>query len=57
MTPGCTTGPREMPWGSVEVEVRTPENARVVMTAARPFVAGSDSARFLEGIGIEAPAP
>jgi len=57
VTPGCTTGPREMPWGSVEVEVRTPENARVVMTAARPFVAGSDSARFLEGIGIEAPAP
>ncbi|MGO1289317.1 MAG: VOC family protein [Cellulosimicrobium funkei] len=57
VTPGCTTGPREMPWGSVEVEVRTPENARVVMTAARPFVAGSDPARFLEGIGIEAPAP
>ncbi|KAJ8140688.1 hypothetical protein OY671_006127 [Metschnikowia pulcherrima] len=45
VTPGCTTGPREMPWGSVEVEVRTPENARVVMTAARPFVAGSDPAR------------
>ncbi|MBM7819982.1 hypothetical protein JOE63_002459 [Cellulosimicrobium cellulans] len=55
VSPGCTTGPREMPWGSVEVEVRTPENTRVVMTAARPYDPGSDAARFLDGIGIEAP--
>ncbi len=55
VSPGCTTGPREMPWGSVEVEVRTPESTRVVMTAARPYDPDSDAARFLDGIGIEAP--
>lgn len=56
VSPGCTTGPRDMPWGSVEVEVRTPENTRVVMTAARPYDPGSDAARFIEGMGIGAPA-
>jgi hypothetical protein len=55
VSPGCTTGPRETPWGSLEVEVRTPENTRVVMTAARPYDPESDAARFLHDIGIEAP--
>ncbi len=35
--PGCTTGPHDTPWNSVEVEVVTPENARVVFTAAKPL--------------------
>lgn len=55
LSPGSVTGPRAMPWNSVEIEVRTPEDARVVMTAARPFRPGSDEARFLRDIGIEAP--
>ncbi|MFE1170752.1 VOC family protein [Nocardiopsis sp. NPDC058789] len=53
--PGSTTGPRQMPWGSVEVEVTTPENARVVMTAARPYDPESPEARFLRESGIEGP--
>jgi len=57
VSPGCTTGPRDTPWGSVEVEVRTPENTRVVMTAARPYDPESDAARYIRGMGIEAPAP
>jgi hypothetical protein len=56
VSPGCTTGPRDTPWGSVEVEVRTPENTRVVMTAARPYDPDSDAARFIQGMGIDAPA-
>ncbi|WP_313663282.1 VOC family protein [Cellulosimicrobium cellulans] len=56
VSPGCTTGPRETPWGSLEVEVRTLENTRVVMTAARPYDPESDAARFLQDIGIEAPS-
>ncbi len=37
LVPGCTSGPREMPWNSVELTVVTPENTRVVLTAARPI--------------------
>ncbi|MFD6391714.1 VOC family protein [Nocardia sp. NPDC060259] len=55
MSPGCTTGPRLMPWNSIELEVRTPENIRVVMTAARPWDPDSPEAAHLRSIGIEAP--
>lgn len=37
------------------MEVITPENARVVFTAAKPFDPASQEARNLEGIGITAP--
>ncbi|MFC6012421.1 VOC family protein [Nocardia lasii] len=53
--PGCTTGPTPMPWNSVELRVRTPENAQVVMTAARPYDPDSPEAAYLRAIGIEAP--
>lgn len=53
VSPGSTTGPRTMPWNSVEVEVRTPEDVRVVMTAARPYDPTSIEAGFLRGIGID----
>ncbi|MDO3646723.1 VOC family protein [Nocardia mangyaensis] len=52
--PGCTAGPRQMPWNSVELEVRTPENTRVIMTAARPYDPDSPEAAHLRSIGIEA---
>ena len=37
------------------VEVLTPENVRVVFTAAKPFDPASQVARNLEAIGITAP--
>ncbi|WP_330180687.1 VOC family protein [Nocardia sp. NBC_01503] len=52
LTPGCTTGPRRMPWNSIELEVRTPENVRVIMTAAHPYDATGPEAEFLRSIGI-----
>ncbi|MFC0602170.1 VOC family protein [Streptomyces palmae] len=53
--PGCTSGPREMPWNSLELTVVTPENARVVMTAARPIDPDSAQAESLRAVGIEIP--
>ncbi|PXX65567.1 hypothetical protein DFR70_104632 [Nocardia tenerifensis] len=55
LVPGCTSGPREMPWNTVELEVRTPDDTRVIMTAARPHDPKSVEAEFLRSIGIEAP--
>ncbi|MFF2082543.1 VOC family protein [Nocardia sp. NPDC058176] len=55
LAPGSTTGPRVMPWNSMELEVRTPENTRVIMTAARPYDPDSPEAAHLRSIGIEAP--
>ncbi|MCU1644500.1 MAG: hypothetical protein JWN03_4775 [Nocardia sp.] len=37
LAPGCASDPQEMPWNSRELTVITPENVRVVMTAARPL--------------------
>lgn len=53
--PGCTTGPTVMPWNSMELTVVTPENTRVVMTAARPIDPDSEQAAGLRAIGIEVP--
>jgi hypothetical protein len=53
--PGCTTGPKQTPWNTVDVEVVTPENARVVLTAARPYDPASAEAKNLAAVGIEAP--
>ncbi|TQS30351.1 VOC family protein [Microbispora sp. KK1-11] len=55
LVPGCTSGPREMPWNSIELTVVTPENARVVMTAAQPLDPRSARADDLRAIGIEIP--
>ncbi|MGI5155414.1 VOC family protein [Microbispora sp. CA-102843] len=55
LVPGCTSGPREMPWNSIELTVVTPENARVVMTAAQPLDPRSTRADDLRAIGIEIP--
>ncbi|MFF5261521.1 VOC family protein [Actinomadura viridis] len=52
---GCTGGPREMPWNSVELTVVTPENVRVVMTAARPLDPDSARADHIRAMGIEVP--
>ncbi|MEU7894143.1 VOC family protein [Nonomuraea sp. NPDC049152] len=55
LVPGCTTGPRQTPWGTVELEVITPENARVIMTAARLFDPDSAAASHLEENGYMLP--
>ncbi|WP_062985955.1 VOC family protein [Nocardia anaemiae] len=55
LLPGCTSGPRPMPWTTVDLEVRTPDNTRVIMTAARPYDPNSPEAEHLRSIGIEAP--
>lgn len=56
LVPGCTTGPSEMPWNSIELTIITPENARVVMTAAQPIDPQSARADELRAVGIEIPA-
>ncbi|WP_067824789.1 glycosyltransferase [Actinomadura kijaniata] len=55
LVPGCTTGPRKTPWNTVDLEVVTPENARVILTAARTFDPDSPEARNLEAAGIPLP--
>lgn len=55
LLPGCSTGPRQTPWNTVDVEVVTPENVRVVLTAARPLDLDSDMARSLEAAGFMMP--
>ncbi|GAA4422563.1 hypothetical protein GCM10023169_17180 [Georgenia halophila] len=55
LLPGSTTGPQHMPWNTVELEIVTPENARVTMTAAKPYDASSTEAENLREMGIEAP--
>ncbi|MEV4000888.1 VOC family protein [Actinomadura sp. NPDC049753] len=55
LVPGCTEGPRKTPWNTVDLEVVTPENARVIITAARALDADSPEARNLEAAGIPLP--
>ncbi len=55
LRPGSTSGPRQMPWGTIEVEVTTPENTRVIMTAARPFDPKSPEAEYLRKSGFDLP--
>lgn len=55
LLPGCTSGPQEKPWNSVELTVVTPENARVVLTAARPLGPRGEQADNLRAIGLHVP--
>ncbi|WP_031075576.1 VOC family protein [Streptomyces sp. NRRL S-118] len=50
--PDSVDGPRDTPWTTRDVEVITPENARIVFTAAKPFDPDSQEARNLEAMGI-----
>lgn len=53
--PDSVDGPRDTPWNTRDVEVITPENARIVFTAAKPFDPESQEARNLAAIGITPP--
>lgn len=56
LRPGSTSGPRTTPWNTMDVEVITPENARVIMTAARGEVdPEGPEAAYMKDVGIEAP--
>lgn len=55
LLPGCTSGPVGMPWNSLDLTVITPENTRVVMTAARPIDPDSEVAANLRAVGIAVP--
>ncbi|MFF5501129.1 VOC family protein [Streptomyces roseolus] len=47
--------PRDTPWNTRDVEVITPEKARIVLTAAKPYDPASREARNLAEIGITGP--
>ncbi|WP_309057966.1 VOC family protein [Streptomyces sp.] len=53
--PDAVDGPRDTPWNTRDVEVITPEKARIVFTAAKPFDPAGQEARNLAAIGITAP--
>ncbi|MEV5569332.1 VOC family protein [Spirillospora sp. NPDC052269] len=55
LRPDSVEGPRDTPWNTRDVEVITPENARIVFTAAKVLDPAGEEARNLEAIGITAP--
>ncbi|GAB3418988.1 VOC family protein [Flindersiella endophytica] len=55
LRPSSVDGPRDTPWNTRDVEVITPENARIVLTAAKPFDPASEEARNLAAVGITPP--
>ncbi|MFD3570535.1 VOC family protein [Streptomyces sp. NPDC058667] len=55
LRPHAVDGPRDTPWNTRDVTVITPENARVVFTAAKPLDPAGQEARNLEAIGITPP--
>lgn len=55
LRPDSVDAPWDTPWNTRDVEVVTPENARIVLTAAKPFDPASQEARNLEAIGITPP--
>ncbi|KAA9088944.1 VOC family protein [Microbacterium radiodurans] len=52
LRPGSVSGPRETVWNTRDIEIVTPENARIVFTAAKPYDPASAEARALADIGI-----
>ncbi|MEV4201981.1 VOC family protein [Micromonospora globbae] len=55
LRPNSVDGPRDTPWNTRDVEVITPENARIVFTAAKPWDPASQEARDLAAVGISHP--
>jgi hypothetical protein len=55
LRPDSVDGPRDTPWTTRDVTVITPENARIVLTAAKPFDPASEEARNLQAVGITPP--
>lgn len=55
LSPDSVTGPYDTPWRTRDISVLTPEQTRVIFTAARPLVPGSAEERHLASMGILAP--
>ncbi|MFB7601105.1 VOC family protein [Streptomyces sp. NPDC056160] len=55
LRPDSVDGPRDTPWNTCDVVVTTPENARIVLTAAKPFDPAGQEARNLAAVGITPP--
>ncbi|MFC4004988.1 VOC family protein [Prauserella oleivorans] len=55
LRPDSIDGPRDTPWNTRDLEVVTPENARIVFTAAKEWDPASKEARDLAAVGITAP--
>ncbi len=55
LRPDSVDGPRDTPWNTRDMTVITPENARIVLTAAKPLDPAGQEARNLEAIGITPP--
>ncbi len=55
LRPGSVDDPQDTPWNTRDAAVVTPENARIVLTAAKPFDPASQEARNLAAVGITAP--
>ncbi|CEA08675.1 hypothetical protein BN1051_02032 [Arthrobacter saudimassiliensis] len=53
LVPGCTDGPRATAWNTLDLEIRTPENTRVVFTAGRALEPGSEQATWLQEAGFD----
>ncbi|GAB3228514.1 hypothetical protein GCM10027447_20730 [Glycomyces halotolerans] len=53
LVPGCTTGPAETPWNTVDVAVITPERTRVVMTAGLRLDPRSEKAARMREMGLD----
>jgi catechol 2,3-dioxygenase-like lactoylglutathione lyase family enzyme len=56
LRPDSVEGPRDTPWNTRDITVITPENARVVFTAAKPFDPASQEAQDLAAVGITPPS-
>jgi hypothetical protein len=55
LRPDAVEGPQDTPWNTRDVVVITPENVRIVFTAAKPFDPASQEARNLAAVGITPP--
>lgn len=55
LSPGSASDPYDTPWRTRDIDVVTPEGARVTVTAARPLDPDGPEARDLATVGIVAP--
>lgn len=55
LSPNSVTEPQDTFWNTRDLEIITPENVRVVFTAAKPYDRDSQEARNLDSMGIPAP--
>ncbi|MDN3243064.1 VOC family protein [Glycomyces tritici] len=53
--PGCTEGPIDRPWNTVDLIVTTPENVKVVMTSGKPLDLNGPVADYLRESGWDLP--